>query len=36
MCILNGVIYEEMYVKQPTEFEDLKHLKFVYKPKKSV
>jgi len=33
---LNGVIEEEVYVKQPHGFEDLKHPEHVYKLKKSL
>ena len=33
---LNGVISEEMFVKQPPGFEDLKHPNHVYKLKKSL
>jgi len=33
---LNGFIYEEVYVKQPPGFEDLKYLDHVYKLKKSL
>jgi len=32
----NGVISEEVYIKQPPCFEDLKHLEHVYKLKKSL
>jgi len=35
-AFLNGVISEEMYVKQPLGFEDLKHPDHVYKLKKSI
>jgi len=35
-AFLNGVIEEEMYVKQPFGFEDLKHPEHVYKLKKSL
>jgi len=33
-AFLNGVIFEEVFVKQPPGFEDLKHLDYVYKLKK--
>jgi len=35
-AFLNGVIEEEVYVKQPPGFEDLKHPDLVYKLKKSL
>ena len=35
-AFLNGVIYEEVFVKQPPGFEDLKHPDDVYKLKKSL
>ena len=35
-AFLNGVIEEEVFVKQPPGFEDLKHLEHVYKLKKSL
>ncbi|WJX24545.1 hypothetical protein P8452_13640 [Trifolium repens] len=35
-AFLNGVIYEEVYVKQPPGFEDLKNPEYVYKLKKSL
>jgi len=35
-AFLNGVIEEEVYVKQPPGFEDLKHPGHVYKLKKSL
>ena len=35
-AFLNGVIYEEVCVKQPPGFEDLKHQDYVYKLKKSL
>jgi len=35
-AFLNGVISEEVFVKQPPSFEDLKHLDHVYKLKKSL
>ena len=35
-AFLNGVIYEELFVKQHPGFEDLKHLDYVYKLKKSL
>jgi len=35
-AFLNGVIYEEVYVKQPPGFEDLKHHEYVFKLKKSL
>jgi len=35
-AFLNGVISEEVYVKQPSGFEDLKHPDHVYKLKKSL
>jgi hypothetical protein len=34
-AFLNGVISEEVFVKQPPGFEDLKHADHVYKLKKS-
>ena len=34
--LLNGVISEEVYVKQPPGFEDLKHPDYVFKLKKSL
>lgn len=33
-AFLNGVISEEMYVKQPPRFKDSVHLHFVFKLKK--
>ena len=33
-AFLNGVISEEVFVKQPPDFEDLKHPNNVYKLKK--
>ena len=30
-AFLNGVISEEVFVKQPPGFEDLKHPEYVYK-----
>ena len=33
---LNGVIYEEVYLKQPPGFEDSFHIDFVFKIKKSL
>jgi len=33
---LNGVISEEVYVKHPLGFEDLKHSKYVFILKKSL
>ena len=33
-AFLNGVISEEVFVKQPPGFEDLKHPYYVYKLKK--
>ena len=35
-AFLNGVISEEVYVKQPPGFEHLKYLDHVYKLKKSL
>jgi len=35
-AFLNGVISEEVFVKQPLGFEDLKHPDYVYKLKKSL
>ncbi|KAK2356142.1 putative mitochondrial protein [Trifolium repens] len=35
-AFLNGVISEEVYVKQPPGFEDLKNPEYVYKLKKSL
>jgi len=35
-AFLNGVISEEVFVKQPPSFEDLKHPDHVYKLKKSL
>jgi len=35
-AFLNGVIYKEVYVKQPPGFEDLKLLDYVFKLKKSL
>ena len=35
-AFLNGVISEEVFVKQPPVFEDLKHPDYVYKLKKSL
>jgi len=35
-AFLNGVIFEEVFVKQPPGFEDLKHPDHVYKLKKSL
>jgi len=35
-AFLNGVISEEVFVKQPHGFEDLKHPDYVYKLKKSL
>jgi len=35
-AFLNGVIFEEVCVKQPPGFEDLKHHDYVYKLKKSL
>ena len=35
-AFLNGVIEEEVFVKQPPSFEDLKHPDHVYKLKKSL
>jgi len=35
-AFLNGVIEEEVFVKQPSDFEDLKHPDNVYKLKKSL
>ena len=35
-AFLNGVISEEVFVKQPPGFEDLKHPDHVYKLKKSL
>jgi len=34
--LLNGVTEEEMFVKQPPGFEDLKHPDHVFKLKKSL
>jgi hypothetical protein len=34
-AFLNGVISEEVYVKQPPGFKDLKHPEYVFKLKKS-
>lgn len=34
-AFLNGVIFEEVYVKQPPRFEDSIHLEHVFKLKKS-
>ena len=33
---MTGVISEEVFVKQPPEFQDLKHRDYVYKLKKSL
>jgi len=35
-AFLNGFISEEVYVKQPPGFEDLKHSDYVFKLKKSL
>ena len=35
-AFLNGVIEEELYIKQPPGFEDLKHPNHFYKLKKSL
>ena len=35
-AFLNGVIFEEVYVKKPPGFEDLKHPDYVIKLKKSL
>jgi len=35
-AFLNDVISEEVYVKQPSGFEDLKNLNHVFKLKKSL
>jgi len=35
-AFLNGVIFEEVFVKQPPGFEDLEHPDYVYKLKKSL
>jgi hypothetical protein len=35
-AFLNGVILQEVFVKQPHGFEDLKHPEHVYKVKKSI
>jgi len=35
-AFLNGVISEEVYVKQPPGFEDLKNPNYVFKLKKSL
>jgi hypothetical protein len=35
-AFLNGVIFEEVYVKRPPGFEDLKYPHHVYKLKKSL
>jgi len=35
-AFINGVISEEVYVKQPLGFEDLEHPDYVYKLKKSL
>jgi len=35
-AFFNGVIFEEVFVKQPPGFEDLKHPNYVYKLKKSL
>ena len=35
-AFLNGVISEEVYVKQPPDFEESVHPYFVYKLKKSL
>jgi len=35
-AFLNGFIFEEVFVKQPPGFEDLKHPDYVYKLKKSL
>jgi len=35
-AFLNGVISEEVFVKKPPSFEDLKHPGHVYKLKKSL
>ena len=35
-AFLNGYINEEVFVSQPPEFEDYKHLEYVYKLKKAL
>lgn len=35
ISFLNGVIYEEVYVKQPHRYEDSAHPDYVFKLKKS-
>jgi hypothetical protein len=35
-AFLNGVVSEEVYVKQPPGFEDLKHPDYAFKLKKSL
>jgi len=35
-AFINGVISEEVYVKQPLGFEDLKNPNYVFKLKKSL
>ena len=35
-ALLNGFIDEEVYVKQPPGFEDLKHPNYVYKLSKAL
>jgi len=35
-AFLNDLIYEDVYEKKPPEFEDLKHLEYVFKMKKSL
>ena len=35
-AFLNGVISEEMFVKKPPGFENIKHPDYVYKLKKSL